>query len=126
MLFLTGCASVVKVDKQVVEVMPDSVARGIIEKKLGSTWANAPTVMKSGTCSIIPTEIPIIIRNINLIKYNPTVGRLFIHTNEMEARFLYTCKYGTSFPLNEVDAIEVTAALRALGACTSRYAKTTC
>jgi hypothetical protein len=121
-LILSGCANAVKVDKKVVEVLPDAIAQKIINNKLGTVWANAPYIMKSGVCSIIPTQIPISIKDINKINYNPTLGNLYVQTEETVSTFMYTCFHSKSFSLNENDAHEVTVALKALGACTGPYA----
>lgn len=123
---LAGCATHVKVDTRLVEILPDSIAHGIIEKKLGTEWANAPYVVKRGSCSIFTTNEPISFKDINFISYNPTLGILSVMTQAPESTFLHTCLHRIGFDLNENDAKEVVAALKSLGACTSINVTKTC
>lgn len=116
-LFIAACAAPIPVDKRIVALMPEAVAKNTLERLLGPDWVRAPYVDKWGTC--LPERVPISFRDIKQTAYNPTLGKLFIHASSVYL-VVYVCNETVSFSLNERDAEEATTALRSLGALSQK------
>lgn len=130
---LAGCAAPVPIDTHLAQLMPDSIARGVIEKRLGTEWANAPFVEKRGSCtsaflgnSFSWEKESISFTDINIIRYNQSAGKLLVMTEPVISKPFYSCIHMKGFEMDKDVAKEVATALKALGACTGRNADKNC
>ena len=125
-LLLAGCTAPLKTDQKLVALMPESVARKVLESHLGTEWTNAPYIEKTGDCvagfapGFMKVErVPIAFTDIKGINYNPTLGKIYIVTARTQTGPFDTCIQKIGFRVSEGEAAEVSNALKSLGACTS-------
>ena len=119
---LAGCAHNLKVDDNVVKMIPESAAKSVLKKHLGD-WAERPYIDKS--CNLVFIEkVPIRWEEITVMTYNPTLKKLYVMQKPpLIVPLIATCTYRKSFELSEDDAEQVSNALRSLGACSDRTSK---
>jgi len=128
-LILSGCASVVLVDRSNALVMPDHVARKILAKHFGEEWAKSP-YLEPMTHPLLFCNLKKVSVNFSEIKvavfypfaerYTLTDGNQGVHQFDCG----YDAKRLTIKVSNDADAQQITEALIALGMPIKGYVKT--
>ncbi|MDO8767757.1 MAG: hypothetical protein Q7K57_03455 [Burkholderiaceae bacterium] len=122
-LVLSGCASVVFVDRSNSLVMPDHVARKILVKYFGREWVENPYLNTATSLFCKSERIPVKFSNILYVSYNDNFIGAWIHLYDnlrpSGRTPLFNCSHydlRLDVPVsNEEDAKQITEALIALG-----------
>ena len=117
---LSGCASVVFVDRSNSLVMPDHVARKILAKYFGEEWVQSPYLepVTNVLCNLV--KVPVNFSDIKNVRYESTFKKLYLFDKGGgQLGHQFDCGYdakrlsiGIS---NESDVQQITEALIALG-----------
>lgn len=123
-LVLSGCASVVFVDRSNSLVMPDHVARKILAKYFGDEWVENPYLNTVTNPFCKSEKVSVKFSNIVNVRYNDNFIGAWVHLYDNLRPAARTPAFDCShYDLrldvrvqNEADAIQITEALIALGA----------
>ena len=121
LLLLSGCTTAHVIDTQRARLMPESIAKQVVEKNIGREWLKQPYLWKEALCG--GDRLNITLDKIDSARYFASQEQLVLVASRNQIPGL--CTHRINIKVSSVDvARETISALHSLGATASQLVET--